>query len=69
MALSEPGPDEKSYPRGFIHEMVMKDYLQHHSDPSGVEYYLCGPPEMIKACLEMLHSLKVSDDHISYDEF
>lgn len=69
VALSEPGPDEKSYPRGFIHEMVMKDYLQHHSDPSGVEYYLCGPPEMIKACLEMLHSLKVSDDHISYDEF
>jgi Na+-transporting NADH:ubiquinone oxidoreductase subunit NqrF len=34
-----------------------------------VEYYLCGPPLMIKACLKMLSELGVPENHISYDEF
>jgi Na+-transporting NADH:ubiquinone oxidoreductase subunit F len=69
VALSEPGPDEKLYPDGFIHEIVLRDYLGHHPDPASIEYYLCGPPEMIAACLDMLHDLKVGEDNISFDEF
>jgi MocE subfamily Rieske [2Fe-2S] domain protein len=69
VALSEPGPDEQMYPGGFVHEIVFQDYLEHHPDPARMDYYLCGPPEMIAACLEMLHDLKVKDDHISFDEF
>lgn len=34
-----------------------------------LEYYLCGPPMMIKACTEMLASLGVSPEQIAYDKF
>jgi Na+-transporting NADH:ubiquinone oxidoreductase subunit F len=33
------------------------------------EYYLCGPPMMIKACNKMLYDLVVPANHITYDEF
>jgi Na+-transporting NADH:ubiquinone oxidoreductase subunit NqrF len=34
-----------------------------------VEYYLCGPPMMIKACTKMLADLGVPPHQIAYDEF
>jgi Na+-transporting NADH:ubiquinone oxidoreductase subunit NqrF len=34
-----------------------------------VEYYLCGPPAMIKAGLEMLKNLGISKELVAYDEF
>jgi Na+-transporting NADH:ubiquinone oxidoreductase subunit NqrF len=34
-----------------------------------VEYYLCGPPMMIKACTRMLEKIGVSAQQIAYDEF
>jgi len=34
-----------------------------------VEYYLCGPPMMIKACVKMLGDLGVPESQISFDEF
>jgi Na+-transporting NADH:ubiquinone oxidoreductase subunit NqrF len=70
VALSSPLPeDEWTGPVGFIHEVVLRDYLSRHSNPGSVEYYLCGPPLMIKACLKMLADLSVPAGNISYDEF
>ncbi len=54
---------------GFIHEVVYKEYLKHHERLNAVEFYLCGPPMMIKACNKMLAELKVSAEQISFDEF
>jgi len=34
-----------------------------------VEFYLCGPPMMIRACTRMLHKLGVGDNQIAFDEF
>ena len=34
---------------GFIHEVVLARHLRGHLNPRAVEYYLCGPPMMIKA--------------------
>jgi Na+-transporting NADH:ubiquinone oxidoreductase subunit NqrF len=34
-----------------------------------VEFYLCSPPMMIKACTTMLASLGVTPDQIAFDEF
>jgi Na+-transporting NADH:ubiquinone oxidoreductase subunit F len=34
-----------------------------------VEFYLCGPPMMIKACTKMLEELGVADEQIAYDAF
>jgi Na+-transporting NADH:ubiquinone oxidoreductase subunit NqrF len=33
------------------------------------EYYLCGPPMMIRACTRMLSALGVPEKQIAFDEF
>jgi len=70
MALSSPLPEDQwSGLTGFIHEVVLQNHLQSHPNPKAVEYYLCGPPMMIKACTKMLTDLGVSARQIAYDEF
>jgi fatty acid desaturase/ferredoxin-NADP reductase/nitrite reductase/ring-hydroxylating ferredoxin subunit len=70
LALSAPLPeDEWMGHRGFIHEVVFEQHLRGHANPRAVEYYLCGPPQMIKACRKMLDGLGVSPSQIAYDEF
>ena len=70
LALSAPLPEDSwTGHAGFIHEVVFLRYLKDHPDPKAVEYYLCGPPLMIKACTNMLADLGVSTDHIAFDEF
>ncbi len=54
---------------GFIHEVVLDKYLRDHPRPESVEYYLCGPPTMIKACTRMLAEIDVPTHQIAYDEF
>lgn len=70
VALSSPLPEDgwRGY-TGFIHEVLRIHYLAGHSDPSVPEYYLCGPPMMIKACRRLLDETGVPRQHISYDEF
>jgi Na+-transporting NADH:ubiquinone oxidoreductase subunit NqrF len=43
--------------------------LSAHPDPKSVEYYLCGPPAMMKAAREMLAGLGVGEEQIACDEF
>mgnify|MGYP001120906257 CR=1 FL=1 len=70
VALSEPLPDDEwDGMVGFIHQCLKDNYLQNHPDPSEIEYYLCGPPPMIAAMKNMLDSLGVEPEMISYDEF
>ncbi len=70
LALSSSLPEDNwTGHSGFIHEVVLKKYLSEHSNPNAVEYYLCGPPMMIKACTRMLAELGVHANQISYDEF
>ena len=54
---------------GFIHQVVFDNYLKNHLSPKSIEFYLCGPPMMIKACSKMLLELEVNDDQIAFDEF
>jgi MocE subfamily Rieske [2Fe-2S] domain protein len=70
LALSSPLPEDE-WPgyQGFIHEVLLANYLSEHSNPRSAEYYLCGPPMMIKACTKMLDALGVSSSQIAYDEF
>jgi len=69
-ALSSPLPEDSWHgPVGFIHEVVLERYLRHHQDVRAVEFYLCGPPMMVKACRKMLAELGVSASQIACDEF
>jgi Na+-transporting NADH:ubiquinone oxidoreductase subunit F len=70
LALSSPLPEDSwTGLLGFIHEVVLEKYLRDHASPASAEYYLCGPPLMIKACRKMLEELGVPDHHTAYDEF
>ncbi|MGA2066973.1 MAG: NADH:ubiquinone reductase (Na(+)-transporting) subunit F [Thermoguttaceae bacterium] len=70
LALSEPLPgDDWQSHTGLIHEVLRKNYLAGHPDPAGVEYYLCGPPAMVRAALQMLAGLGVDTRQIAFDEF
>ncbi len=70
LALSSPLPEDAwNGHAGFIHDVVLQNYLHDHPNPRSVEFYLCGPPTMIKACTRMLAELDVPANQIAYDEF
>jgi Na+-transporting NADH:ubiquinone oxidoreductase subunit F len=70
VALSEPLPEDHwTGPKGFIHNVLLENYLKNHSDPEEIEYYLCGPPMMIAAAQKMLDSLGVPPEMVAFDIF
>lgn len=70
VALSDPEPgDDWQGLTGFIHEAVRDHYLNAHPAPEDCEYYLCGPPMMLKAVMAMLDNLGVERDNIHFDDF
>jgi len=70
LALSEPLPeDDWKGKTGFIHQVLYDHYLKDHPNPEDVEYYLCGPPMMLKACMKMLDDLGVEKENIAFDDF
>ena len=65
-ALSEAGPeDEWDGQTGLITKVV--DRLE--GDLADVEAYLCGPPPMVDAAIELLERKGVSEDNTFYDKF
>ena len=54
---------------GFIHQVLYDQYLSKHPEPEEVEYYLCGPPLMLQAALNMLDELGVPEENIAFDDF
>lgn len=70
IALSEPLPEDnwKGY-TGFIHQVLLDHYLGKHDLPEEIEYYLCGPPVMNAAVLNMLDNLGVPEENIAFDDF
>ena len=70
VALSDPMPaDNWTGHTGFIHQVVLDEYLSTHPAPEDIEYYLCGPPLMLSAVTKMLDDLGVDPEMIRYDDF
>ncbi|MHC4939301.1 MAG: NADH:ubiquinone reductase (Na(+)-transporting) subunit F [Planctomycetota bacterium] len=70
LALSAPLPEDNwTGATGFIHQVVRDQYLTEHDAPEDCEYYMCGPPMMISAVMEMLDNLGVERENIFYDDF
>ncbi|WP_442485589.1 NADH:ubiquinone reductase (Na(+)-transporting) subunit F [Aeoliella sp. SH292] len=70
IALSEPLPEDNwtGY-KGFIHQVLLDNYLSTHPSPEDIEYYICGPPMMNAAVFKMLDDLGVEKENIAYDDF
>ena len=70
LALSEPLPEDNwTGLTGFIHKVLLDNYLSKHEEPEDIEYYFCGPPVMNDAVVKMLDSLGVPQENISFDDF
>lgn len=70
VALSEPQPEDNwtGY-TGFIHNVLLENYLRNHPAPEDCEFYMCGPPMMNAAVIKMLKDLGVEDENIMLDDF
>jgi len=70
IALSEPMPEDNwSGYVGFIHQVLLDNYLKNHPAPEDCEYYICGPPMMNAAVTKMLADLGVEPENILFDDF
>jgi len=70
VALSDPQPEDNwdGY-TGFIHNVLYENYLKNHDAPEDCEFYMCGPPVMNAAVINMLKDLGVEDENILLDDF
>lgn len=81
MALSEPLPEDNWKVKedlkdeegdgfvGFIHQVVIDNYLNHHESPEDIELYFCGPPLMNQAVQKMGEDFGIPDENIRFDDF
>lgn len=67
----DPKADELGvkYYTGFAVNCIRDTYLKDHDAPEDCEYYLCGPPMLIKTVTDYLDSLGVEPESIMYDNF
>lgn len=70
VALSDPQPEDNwTGDTGFIHNVLLENYLKTHPAPEDCEFYMCGPPMMNAAVINMLKELGVEDENIMLDDF
>ena len=70
VALSDPQPEDNwDGLTGFIHNVLYEQYLKDHPAPEDCEYYMCGPPMMNSAVINMLLDLGVERENIFLDDF
>ena len=55
--------------KGFIHQVVIDQYLSKHENPEDLELYFCGPPLMNKAVQKMGEDFGLADENIRFDDF
>ncbi|MDH5738054.1 MAG: NADH:ubiquinone reductase (Na(+)-transporting) subunit F [Gammaproteobacteria bacterium] len=69
VALSDQNIEGWDGYTGFIHNVLFDNYLKNHPAPEDCEYYMCGPPMMNTAVIQMLEDLGVERDNIFLDDF
>jgi len=81
IALSDPAPEDNwtvkkdiNDPKGdgfvgFIHQVVIDNYLSKHETPEDIEFYFCGPPLMSQAVVKMCDDFGVPNENVRFDDF
>ena len=81
IALSEPLPEDNWQLKkdindikgdgfvGFIHQVLIDNYLKQHEEPDEIEFYFCGPPMMNAAVLKMVDDFGVPPESVAFDDF
>jgi Na+-transporting NADH:ubiquinone oxidoreductase subunit F len=81
VALSEPLPEDNWTVKkdiddknaegyvGFVHKVLIDNYLAKHAEPEEIEFYFCGPPMMNAAVLKMVDEFGVPPENVAFDDF
>ncbi len=69
VALSDQNIEGWTGYTGFIHNVLYDNYLKDHPAPEDCEFYMCGPPMMNAAVIQMLEDLGVERENIMLDDF
>ena len=54
---------------GFVHQVVIDQYPNHHEEPEDIEVYFCGPPLMNMAVEKMAEDFGVPPENVRFDDF
>lgn len=54
---------------GFVHQVVIDQYLSKHAEPEEIEFYFCGPPMMNNAVLKMCDDWGIPKENVAFDDF
>ena len=54
---------------GFIHQVVIDNYLSNHESPEDIEVYFCGHPLMNIAVAKMAEDFGVPPENVRFDDF
>lgn len=54
---------------GFVHQVVIDQYLSKHESPEDIEFYFCGPPMMNNAVVKMCDEWGVPKENVRFDDF
>ena len=54
---------------GFVHQVVINEYLENHETPEDIEFYFCGPPMMNQAVIKMCDEWGVPEENVRFDDF
>ena len=55
--------------KGFVHQVVIDQYLSKHEEPEEIEVYFCGPPLMNQAVIKMADDWGIPDENVRFDDF
>jgi len=70
VAMSDPQPEDNwEGLTGFIHNVLLENYLKDHPAPEDCEFYMCGPPIMNQSVIAMLEGMGVEPENIMLDDF
>jgi Na+-transporting NADH:ubiquinone oxidoreductase subunit F len=55
--------------KGFVHNVVIEEFLSKHEAPEELELYFCGPPMMNQSVIKMADEWGIPEENVAFDDF
>ena len=55
--------------KGYVHQVVIDEFLSKHEAPEEIELYFCGPPIMNQCVIKMADDWGIPEENVAFDDF
>ncbi len=55
--------------KGYVHQVVIDEFLSKHEAPEELELYFCGPPMMNQSVIKMADDWGIPEENVAFDDF